>query len=296
MFSSVNLSLFALLLITAVTGGGTAVFSKLSLSVIPPFSFLFLRFFLANLVLLPFVLREVGKIRPNEWGRLFIFSALASANIVFFVFGIRETTATVAQTLYALIPVFSAIATTVFFRKKMSIRVGSGVIVGLIGAGILIFEPSLTGVGVTGTGTLRGNALVAMGVVSFTIYSLLSKRLQSRHSPLLLTYVFVLLTLIITSVFVPPEYREFSGWEGINRWVVFGTLYAGIVGTGIFYLLYQYMIRQGGAIAASLVFYLMPVASFLWAALVLGERLTWTLVVGAGLIFAGARAVATGEQ
>jgi drug/metabolite transporter (DMT)-like permease len=69
---------------------------------------------------------------------------------------------------------------------------------------------------------------------------------------------------------------------------VVGVLYVGIIGTALFFLFYQKIIRKANPVVASMTFYLQPIFSFVWAFFLLGERLTPTLVVGSILAFLGA--------
>jgi hypothetical protein len=60
-----------------------------------------------------------------------------------------------------------------------------------------------------------------------------------------------------------------------------------VVGTGLAFLIHLRNIRLGGASAASLVTYLVPLVAVVVGMLVLGERLTWYQPVGALIVLAG---------
>ena len=73
------------------------------------------------------------------------------------------------------------------------------------------------------------------------------------------------------------------------RWThVVSALEVGIVGTSLFYFLYQYSLKISSAITASLFTYLQPVLTILLAFAFLGEKITIPLIVGGALAVYGA--------
>jgi drug/metabolite transporter (DMT)-like permease len=65
------------------------------------------------------------------------------------------------------------------------------------------------------------------------------------------------------------------------------TAYVGIIGSALWYLLYQYIIHHSSPLIASMILYLQPAATFVWAAFLLGEQLTPGFLIGAALAFIG---------
>ena len=69
---------------------------------------------------------------------------------------------------------------------------------------------------------------------------------------------------------------------------VFGAVVTlGVAGTGVAYVLNYQLIDHEGPTAASTVAYLIPVVAVALGAIVLGEPITWTLVIGGGTILVG---------
>jgi drug/metabolite transporter (DMT)-like permease len=58
-------------------------------------------------------------------------------------------------------------------------------------------------------------------------------------------------------------------------------------GSGIAYILFYYMVQQGSAEFATLVTYLVPCTALVWGYALLGENITWNLVVGLCIILGG---------
>ncbi len=65
-------------------------------------------------------------------------------------------------------------------------------------------------------------------------------------------------------------------------------LATGILGSGMFYLVYQWALAAGSEVAANLFTYLQPVATILMAVVLLGESVGWSFVIGGVLAVIGA--------
>ena len=76
------------------------------------------------------------------------------------------------------------------------------------------------------------------------------------------------------------------GWESpdFTARVIVAVLALGLLGTGLAYILYFRLIADLGAARASSVNYVVPVVAVVLGVLVLGEPVTWHLMVGGGLV------------
>ena len=278
---------FISVILAAIFGGGIAVFGKIGLKQIPPFSFTFFRFFIASICMLPFVLKEKQKIDKNIL-KIVLFSLLGVANVTLFAFGIRLTTATVSQMLYAIVPVIAAIFSYLLLKEKINSKKIKGIFLGLVGVFILIFLPIL-GKSSSFTGNFLGNMIILLAVFSFTFYTVLSKRFHRYYSPLTLTFILSLTTTVVLSFFFIRDYFINPNWlYNLSLLSIFSTFYVGVFGGAAYYLLYQYAIKHGTPIIASMTMYLQPMATFFWAFFLLSERLTMGIIVGGLLAIGGA--------
>lgn len=282
-----NLKALISVVLAAIFGGGIAVFAKIGLKQIPPFSFTFFRFFIASICMLPFVLREKQQIDKNIL-KVILLSLLAVANVTLFAFGVRLTTAIVSQMLYAIVPVIAAIFSYILLKEKLNSKKLLGIFSGLIGVLILILLPML-GKSTSFSGSFLGNLIVLLAVFCFTLYTVLSKRLHKLYSPLTMTFIFGLTTTIILSPLFIRDYLANPNWlYHLSLFSIFSTLYVGIFGGAVYYLLYQYAIKHGTPLIASMTMYLQPTATFLWAFFLLSERLTPGIIIGGLLAIGGA--------
>jgi len=272
--------------LAALFGGGIAVLGKIGLREIPPFSFIFFRFFIVSLFMFPFVLKSL-KFKKDIY-KVILISLLGTGNVTLFAYGVRLTTATVSQMLYAVVPIFAVIFSFFLYKEKFKSNKIFGVVIGLLGVLILVFLPNF-GKTTSMVGSLKGNLLVLLAVISFTFYSILSKKLHKEYSPTFLTFVFGLTTTLVLSPFFVIDLLSSSNWiSNLSSQAILSTVYVGIFGGAFYYLLYQYAIKHGTPLIASMTMYLQPVATFLWAHFLLSEKLTIGLIIGGLLSIIGA--------
>lgn len=278
-----------LILLIALIGGGTGVLSKIALREIPPLSFTFLRFLISSFFMIPLILKEKKKLSRKEIIELFIVSLLAVGNVTFFAFGVRFTSATVAQTLYAMVPVVSLVLSYFILNEKITQYKIWGILLGLIGTLIIILIPAFNNQ-LSFQNSLKGNLLILLGLTSFSFYSIFSKKLQKRFSPIYLTTSFIVTTTIIQLFLSISDFSLHPNWwQNVTAATIFSTLYVAIFSTVLYYAFYQYAIKHASPVIASLTLYLQPAATFVWAAILLKEKLTFSLVFGGILILLSAR-------
>jgi len=283
---------FLFVILAAFFGGGIPVFSKIALREIDPVSYTFLRFIFASILLFPFVIRE-KHIFKKELFRAIAVSFLATINVLLFAYGVKETTASVSQMLYAVVPVISSIISYFIFKEKFSAKKTIGITMGLTGVLIMVISP-LTWHMNANLNILKGNLTVFTAVLSFSLYTVFSKSVQKNFSPLFMTFLFTFLTSIVLSVFFAKNiFSDSFLIFNLRSETVFSIIYVGFFGGALYYLLYQLAIKQATAVVASTTFYLQPVATIFWAFFLLGETVTWPLLIGGLLVFFGTRLAAT---
>lgn len=274
------------IILTVIVGGAAPVLVKISLREIPPFSFTLLRFVIGGLCLLPFIKSWKG-ITFSKLLTVVVISLFATVNVTLFAFGIKLTGATIGQTLYAGVPIAVAILSFFLLREKISVRKSVGIIIGLAGVLLIIFLPAIAK-GQSLNGDLLGNIIILAALISFSFYTVYSKKLQQEFTPVQVTFFFAA-TTVVTQFFL--SFSEITSgnnwWQHVSMPAILSLLYVGVIGTVGYYVLYQYAIKHGTPLIASMAMYLQPVTTFAWAAVLLGERLTGGFIIGAVLALLG---------
>jgi len=271
-------------LLSAVLGGVTSTATKIGLTGIPPLSFAFIRFLVAGIVILPFLLKtnflkDIKKLIP--------FSLLGAINIIFFILGVKITTATIGQLLYAGVPLITAVFLFVLFKERLTKRKDIGIVIGFVGVVAVVLLPVIQKEA-RFSGSLLGNVLIAVGVVSYSLYMAYSKKFLKSFSPFILTSAFIFVTCIVLFPLALTDLVSYPNWwQAITFSSILALAYISIISTIVTNVLTQYAIRHGGSILASLQFYLTPIFAYLTAFFLLGEQLTLGLVVGGSLALLG---------
>lgn len=272
------------ILLASFFGGTAQPVIKIGLASVPPLSFVFFRFLIAGLIVLPFLLNK--DFFKSFW-KLLPLSILGTLNIIFAVFGIGRTSATIGQLLYAGVPILTALFLFILFKERLSKNKAVGILIGFLGVAYVILLPILEK-GNKFSGDLLGNIFIACGVIFWSLYIVFSKKVLKSFSPFIVTAVFIWVTCFIAFPFFIMELSSHSGWLAkLTFSSVLSVGFSSIFTTVVTFMLSQYAIKHGGPILASLQFYLLPIVAFLLASFLLGEQLTLGIVIGGALALLG---------
>ena len=284
--------IFLLIVLIAALGGGNGVLAKVGLREISPLNFTFWRFLSALIFLLPIFFIQKQKFTFLAFKKLFWILLFAAGNIIIFIFAIRLTTASASQILYTFSPLLAGILSYLLLGDKLGTKKILGVLIGFIGTIVIILLPVITGDSSL-NGSLAGNLLILLAVLSHSIYTVLSKDKQKDFTPVGITTYSAVFTLIFSAILIPLDHGSFD--LTLSNSVLFSVLYSGIAATALFYLLYQYVIKISSPLAASTVLYVEPIFTIIWAVIVLSEKITTGLLFGMILVILGVY-LATGQR
>lgn len=272
------------ILLVSILGGATQAITKIGLFTIPPLSFAFIRFLIAGLIIAPFLFKKKFL---NPLKELLPFSLLASLNIIFFILGIKTTTATIGTLLYAAVPLLTAFFLLLIFKERLTQKKAIGIAIGFVGVSIVAILPVIEK-GKNFSGDLLGNMLIGIGVICWSLYMAYSKKKLQSFSPFAVTASFIWTTgLVLFPLFIFDLSLHPNWWKGITTSGILSLGYITIISTIIVYLLNQYAIKHGGSILASMQFYLLPIFAYIAAFFLLGEQLTLGILIGGALSLLG---------
>lgn len=279
---------FVLAVIAAFLGGSIPVAAKIALEVFQPFTLVFIRFLTATLFLLPFIWKSGGlKMRSL---RTFIPVGIVGAiNPILLFIALQYTQASVAPLIYAAIPAMNALYFYFVKNDRLDTKQILGIILGLFGVSLVVILPLIEKH--TSLAALRGNILIFGATLAFMIYGIISKSLQKKMNatPVMLTFYFCLVSLVVSIPFAYFEIAQKGFLSSVEPKHILSGIYTGIMGTGLFYVVYQYALQISSEVTASLFTYLQPIATILLAILLLGDKITIPFLIGGFLAIAGAR-------
>lgn len=270
--------------------GSTVVLAKIALAYLGPLTLTGLRYFLAFLLLLPFLFHHnhLTRLSPQLWFRFFLMglSFYAVGNGAFF-WGLKYVSATTASLVLNFIPLLVLIAGILWLNEIPTRLQVVGVIVAVVG-GILFFSSGLKG------GEPLGIAIVAIGLVGNAAFGILGREIAREQKVDTLTLTAVPLALG-SSILIPLALSI----EGLPRFSVTGwgmLLGLAIVNTACAYGLYNHALRVLPAFELSALLNLTPLMTAAWAGLFLSESLSLVQIVGMVTVIMGVLVVQLGKK
>ncbi len=265
--------------------------AKISLTEFPPMTLAFLRFGLACLLIAPFLITVESKkrrIRMEHLPRLFLAALfMAGINIAFFYQGMKRTTAIDASVIDLSIPLISVVAGWWFLREKVFAINFAGIILGLLG-GIIVIGLPLIFLGNFSGLTIFGDSLIFLSAVSFVIGSLLFKKMLNIYPPIIITAITFLFSALIFFVPALVEYIVNPDWIGkVSILGIMGLVYIGFLSSISAYFLLLWGLSKIELSHANLFQYLEPAVAATLAVPLLGERISFSFIVGTVLVALG---------
>lgn len=276
--------------------GSNFVFMKLATELITPMQIVFLR------VLFGFVpiaasayFKQALSIKHIRHFHHFLAMGLLATVIYYFGFakGTSLLTSGIAGAISGAIPLFSILAAALFLKEEKVTR--SKVVGTLLGfTGILILARPFSSD--LGSDTMLGASFMVMGAMSVGFSFVYAKRFITplQLSPLALTTYQLgsgLIILLLATDFTGISAIASSGVSLAAT--VFGL---GLLGTGIAYLCYYFIIEKLGALTASSVTYIPPIVALAIGAGIMGEVIELRDYAAASLILVAVSVVALSKK
>lgn len=271
--------------------GANYVFAKITLTEIPIMSLGFLRYGLACLLITPFLFslpQSERKIKFEHLPKLILGSLLiASINITFFYMGLKRTTAIDASVLELSIPVISVIGGWWFLKEKIYYANFAGIIISLLGSLSVIGIPLILIGGYSST-QLIGNLLILASSITFVAGCMILKKMLKTYSPLVITS---LTFLTATAAFALPalvEYLQNPNWIlKVSILGIFGLVYITILSSICAYFLLLWGLNKIPISHANMIQFIEPAIAASLAVPLLGERISFSFIIGTCLIVLG---------
>jgi drug/metabolite transporter (DMT)-like permease len=257
---------------------------KIGLDYAPPVLFAGLRTLLAGSLMTLIALAWGGS--PNFRRDWRIFAFLAAFNVALFIgsqtFAVLSLPSGTAAVLIYLQPILVGVFAWMVLDESLTATKIVGLLLGFAGI-VAVSSGGLSGAGdeVTPAGVAFGVASAlfwALGTVCFKKYEARVSTLWAVAAPFLIGGV----VLTALGLVVEP-------WSGISwEWPFVGALlYSALVGTGFAWLLFFGLVRAGEASRVAAYIFVVPLAAVAIGAVVLGETLGPSLLVGAALVVSG---------
>lgn len=275
--------------------GSNFIFMKWAAESITPEQITLLRVLFGLLPVLVYgLVRDVYRRSHARHAPHFLVMAVLATSLYYFAYaaGTARLPSGIAGALSGAIPLFSFVAAALFLRSERVTAVRLlGVLVGFSGV-LLIARPweSVDAVDPTGV------AYMLLGSVSVGLSFVYARRFLSGlpiPAAALTTYQMGFGLLILLTVTSFDGITEIGSDTRASIALVVGL---GLMGTGVAYILYYFIVRELGAVTASGTTYIPPVVALAIGWLAVGEPLVWWDAVAMLAILAGVVIIRLGSR
>jgi len=287
-----------LLLFITFIWGTTFVLVQQAIDILPPFTFLAIRFFIAWFLMLPFLARSASRLdktlkntehslSPSTLGIHPFLAALIIGINLFLgyalqTFGLLYTTASKAGFITGLSVVLVPAISFFLLGTRLKKSTMVGVILALIG----LYALTLGEAFILNT----GDVLVFLGAIAFALQIVTTSKYAPFFNPVLLATqqigVVAGLSLIFALIFEPIDQAvriTFENWQ-----IVGGALFVtAVLATALAYWAQTTVQKYTSPVHVALIFSMEPVFAALTAWLVHHERMTPMMWLGSSLILLG---------
>lgn len=289
---------YFLLTMTVLFWAGNFVTARGIHADFPPLTMSFMRWGLALLIILPFVLPRIWRKRALIRSNLPILIVLAIMGVAcfnsFIYLGVQTTQATNATLMQSAIPILILIISSLFLGETVVRRQWLGVAISLTGVLMLVAkgDPQV----LMTLSFNRGDLWILSAVLCWSTYSILLRRKPVELDGFTFFGFTVLIAVVVLFPFMLSEYLagERPEWSSSTSSAI---VYMAICPSILSYIFWNRGVAQLGAAKAGLFIHLMPPFGLILSVIFLNETVEPFHFIGMGLIFSGIYlAIITGRK
>ncbi len=222
------------------------------------------------------------KIERRDYFRFFLLGLFGVAiNQLLFFQGLSLTSNINAALIMTSNPVMVMLFAGILIGERITLLRITGIFLGILGAGTLIFSNKTTG-----TGSFTGDLFIFINAASYAVFIVMVKPMMKKYNMwLVLTWVFFFGTIIV----IPFGFND----VGMVAWQAFGLIHWGALIFVIFfttflaYLLNTLSLKELSPAVMSYYIYLQPIFATGISLAIHHEPLRWVHLISCLMIFTG---------
>jgi drug/metabolite transporter (DMT)-like permease len=263
--------------------GANAVAIKISLTGLGVFTAAGIRFSMATtaIFLWALVTGQPLKIKKDQVHQLLIISVLFAVQLSLFYFGLSKTLASRGTLLVNMQPFFVLFLAHVFIpNDRITKKKFFGILIGFSGVAFVFLEKK----GLT-TDFQIGDVIILIATLFWAVNAVYTKKILERFQPFQVVLYPTLFSL-------PFFFIEALLWDGqmilnLDTKVIVALLYQSLAAASFGFVAWNTMLRKYGAVSVHSFLFIMPIAGVFLGGLVLGEPITFNILVALLLIVSG---------
>ncbi len=270
---------------TIIIWGTTFISTKILLEGFLPVEILFFRFVIGYTALLLLYPKKL-KVTDRKHEPVFVFAGLCGICLYYLLenIALTFTFASNVGVIMSTAPFFTAILSHLFFisEEKLRLRFFIGFVCAMVGIIFISYN------GMKFTLDPLGDFLALSAALVWACYSLLVRKISKMGYPVFLstrrTFFYGLIFMIPAAWFSDFRLDLFRFTHSIY---LFNMIFLGLGASAFCFVTWNFAVRELGTVKTSVYIYLVPVITVFTSALVLKERLTALMGIGAALTLAG---------
>ena len=280
-----TLLIYTAMLFAMIFWGMSFVWTKMVFAVYKPITTIFLRLVISSVFLwiLGLIFNYIKRLAKEDIKKMMLLTLFQP--FMYFIgenLGLSMVSSTVAAVIVSTIPLFSPVASYMFFQERITAMNVLGIIVSIIGVFLTIIEEDFT---------LRaspiGILLLFLAVVSAIAYSVYILKLSDRYNPYsIITYQNTFGVIFFLPVFLIFDFEHF-----MNAQPTFESLSAliqlSVFASSLAFMLFTYGVHRLGVTKANAVSNIIPVFTAIFSYILLGEVMSYINMIGVLTVVTG---------
>lgn len=207
----------------------------------------------------------------------------------FFIGGLSRTSVANSSLMLAATPVVIALISAAFGSERISRLHWLGALLSMGGIYLVVGHGAPSG-----DSSLAGDVMIFTAVWCWAIYTLGTRHLMTRHSPVGVTGFSM---SIGTIIYVPLAWRNIAAtdWSALGEGTWMALIYSALFALCVAYTIWYTAVREIGSARTSVYSNLVPIVAMLTAVVFLGEAMTAARLAGAAAVLLGVALTRVGK-
>jgi len=280
-----NAKAHAAAIVAASVAGLTVIFTSILMQSVDPLLAATLRYCVASLSVLPFLIWNWPAVRKMSRRDFFAISALGVLFYFLFPFlfnqSLELTTAARGSLIMSLLPIMALSIGAAFKVETLSLFKVLGCGLAIIGVGLSVYDG--LALGIVGADALTGDMIMIIAVTVAASFTVFSKRYFQKYGSWAVSYIAIcagfLVPLPVTAMVI-----DFGVLPELTANELTLLLLLGTLGVPVQFGLFSWSLNQLGPSRGSMYIVMMPITATILAVIALNETLTLLFVAGLVLI------------